>query len=344
MTAPSSEAISTANAAAGALLVDWSRHHGVQNAVVSPGSRNTPIALAFWQSDAVNTEVVLDERSAGFYALGMARASQRPVALVCTSGSALANYFPAVVEAYSSRVPLFLFTADRPAELQGRGAPQTMKQRGFYGTFAEVCCELSAPWNMGDLETWHAALTQCSSTLAGYQGPVQINCALREPLWRLSEVEEAMESREWLSFDAQPPTRTIDAALCEKLDNAQRGCIVCGPDSVRTHEGARAVVDLANKLGWPIFAEATSGVRFGRVDPHIVTTYDTILRGPAFDAAAPDCIVRLGRASTSKPLSQWIARHADSEYICISEGDEFVCPERMPTSTVKGRVEGCSLA
>ena len=152
MTAPSSEAISTANAAAGALLVDWSRHHGVQNAVVSPGSRNTPIALAFWQSNAVNTEVVL---TSAVQALCPRHGSSQPasVALVCTSG-ARSQLFQ---RCRASQSGLFCWLTG-PLNCKAVGHTNH-EATGFYGTLPRFVAT-SAPWNMGDLETWHA-LTQC---------------------------------------------------------------------------------------------------------------------------------------------------------------------------------------
>ena len=176
------------------------------------------------------------------------------------------------------------------------------------------------------------------STLVGYQRQSKSTGSQRAAL--ATQRSRGDGIREWLSFDAQPPTRTIDMTLCEKLANAQKAAL-SGPDSVRTHEGARAVVDLANKLGWPIFAEATSGVRFGRSihtsSPPMIPFFAVLrsMRLRPVHRTAWSCL-------SIEAFMQWIARHADSEYICISEGDEFVCPERMPASTVKGRVEACS--
>ncbi len=317
-----------ANAQASAELVALVVDQGVSHAILSPGSRNTPLALAFAQNPNVEIKVVLDERSAGFFALGVSRASGQPVALVCTSGSALANYYPAVVEAYHSEIPLILLTADRPSELQNRGAPQTMRQKQFFGSFAKISVSLDAPQSGVHFDNQTALRRTLQAAVQSPKGPVHINCGFRKPLWD-SRIEQPTLTRR----DPAPSSPVADAqadlvdGFMTALLEAKKGVFICGPDAFPHNADASALYDLAGRLKWPVLAEASSGARFGHNHPALITHYDAALRVP--DAIpSPDCIVRFGRACTSQPLANWIKRSDKANWLVVHDGQTCIDPER----------------
>lgn len=308
---------------------ELSRQH-VRDVVVSPGSRSAPLALAAAAHAELRDWSVLDERSAGFFALGLARASSRPVALVCTSGTAAANYLPAVIEAHYSRVPLILLTADRPPELRGVGAPQTIVQPGLYGNYAAFDCDLPIP------TTQEADFVQLRRTLAmaarAAQGPpagaAHLNVGFREPLHPV----EVREDRDILRTHTIPPpavqqrsdselalTSDEVATLADQLGNTERGWIVAGPLDA-TASAASAIEKLAASLGWPLLAEPLSQLRSSRVASAVLLdASDALLRCERFsNRNAPQMVLRFGAAPTSKALNQWLAAHPEIEQLVVS--------------------------
>ena len=193
-----------ANARGARVLVEGLVRGGVADVVLSPGSRNTPLVLASLEQPGLRVHVVLDERVAGFVALGLSRAARRPVALACTSGSAGAHYLPAVVEADRSAVPLVLLTADRPPELHGCGAPQTVDQRRLFGTFVRAARDLVGPLPN---DAWAlAAAGALEAALGAGGGPVHLNVAFREPLWAPGLALGAPRAATLGGLSAQPET------------------------------------------------------------------------------------------------------------------------------------------
>jgi 2-succinyl-5-enolpyruvyl-6-hydroxy-3-cyclohexene-1-carboxylate synthase len=281
---------------------------GMTHAVTSPGSRNAPLALTLAAQSGLETVSVIDERSAGFVALGMAKASGRPVALTCTSGSAGANLHPAVVEAWEARVPLIVLTADRPPELREVGAGQSIDQLKLYGSAAKWFVEVGTHDPGRETAIHHRALAcRAFYTAAGGRpGPVHLNFPLREPL---APSPEQLDPADWLGReDGRPWTELREArAAVEPLPlPSGRGVVVCGP----TPESiAEPVARLAARLGWPVLAEPTSGLRCGRHDrSHVVAHYDVLLRVAEFaDRRRPRVVVRVGDMPTSKPLRTWVA-------------------------------------
>ena len=289
---------------------------GMTHAVTSPGSRNAPIALTLAAQEGVEAVSVLDERSAGFVALGMAKASGRPVAVTCTSGTAAANLHPAVVEAWEARVPLIVMTADRPPELREVGAGQAIDQIRLYGSSAKWFVEVGTHDPSRDTAIHHRALA-CRAfwtAAGGRPGPVHLNFPLREPL---APVREELDAADWegrpggrpwteLREHASAPHSGDVHAVAERIAAEPRGLIVCGP----CHEDvADAAARLAARAGWPILAEPTSGVRCGDHDrSHVVAHYDVLLRIPAFaDDRRPGLVLRVGDMPTSKPLRALVA-------------------------------------
>lgn len=298
---------------------------GVAELVLSPGSRSTPLVLAADSLSALRVHDVLDERVAGFFALGLARASGRPVALLCTSGSAGAHYLPAVIEASQSRVPLVILTADRPVELQGCGAPQTVDQRGFFEGFLRMDASLG---ESSPNERWIGGLAAraLDAATGAVPGPVRINAPFREPLWSPG-VESAGAFPEAPRVVRGPPgldEATLDA-LAERIRGVQRGIFVVGPREM-AWEGARwgkagarlapALFALAERLGWPVLADAASGLRFGPPHPLRIGGFDALLRGER-RSLVPDGVMRFGQLPTSKPLFGWLARVAVGRTVLV---------------------------
>jgi 2-succinyl-5-enolpyruvyl-6-hydroxy-3-cyclohexene-1-carboxylate synthase len=297
---------------------------GARHAVVSPGSRNTPILLALAAAN-VELHVVLDERSAAFFALGLAKATGVPTVLSCTSGSAGANYLPAIVEAHHSNHGLFVITADRPAELHGRGAPQTMNQRELFGVFAQRFENLSAPTVARDADHAERVAAALFDDAYASGGPVHLNMAFREPLWcgaPLNPVDIPAEARPIIA--ASPLESTETQAL-----SATRGLIICGPETARGDAERAVILEAAKRLEWPVLAEAGSGVRFGGQHSHLITTYDAILRSAGGDELTPDVVVRFGKTSTSRPLNEWLSRTAQRKLLLVSRSSIPADPDRL---------------
>ena len=284
---------------------------GVRHAVTSPGSRNAPLALTLAAQEGIEAVSVLDERSAGFAALGMARASGRPVAITCTSGTAAANLHPAVVEAHESRVPLIVMTADRPPELREVGAGQAIDQIKLYGTAAKWFVEVGTHEPGRETAVHHRALA-CRAywtAAGGRPGPVHLNFPLREPL---APAPEELDPADWRGRDdGRPWTELREHAsaphsgdvheVAARIAAEPRGVIVCGPvgDGI-----ADSAARLAAQTGWPLLAEPTSGARCGDHDrSHVIAHYDVLLRVPEFAGShRPGLVLRVGDMPTSKPL------------------------------------------
>lgn len=290
-----------------ATLVDEWLALGVRHAVVAPGSRSTPMALALADRDEMRVHVVHDERSAAFVALGLALDGD-PALLLCTSGTAAANFFPAVVEAGLSEVPMIVLTADRPEELRGVGAPQTIDQVDLYGNHVMWSRDPGVPvdverslWRELALDAWsHAA-----------SGPVQLNLAFREPL--LGIVGE-LPDRGAAERRPPAPNRVRRADPIPAIDRA-RGLIIVGG---RSGVGADQVVMLSNTTGWPIVADPVSQMR--RL-PGAISTADALLRNERFaEDHLPDVIVRIGRPAASKVLAQWTARATAAGAVLLQVG------------------------
>ena len=298
------------------VLVDELQRCGMRHAVTSPGSRNAPIALTLAAAPGIDAVSVIDERSAGFVALGMAKASGCPVAVTCTSGTAAANLHPAIVEAWEARVPLIVLTADRPPELREVGAGQAIDQIKLYGSSVKWFVEVGTHPPGRETAIHHRALgCRAYWTAAGGRpGPVHLNVPLREPLAPEPEDLAAEDwagrphDRPWTEVreHASAPHADDVQALAERIASTARGAIVCGPCAEDVAgPGAR----LAAETGWPLLAEPTSGVRCGEHDrSHVIAHYDVLLRAESFAGEhLPELVLRVGDTPTSKPLRAWLA-------------------------------------
>ena len=288
---------------------------GVRQAVASPGSRSTPLALALWRQPAIEVTVIVDERSAGFFALGAAQSSGRPVAALCTSGTAAANLHPAVCEADEAAVPLIALTADRPPELRGIGAGQTMDQLKLYGEAVRWFCEVGTH-EADDAGLLHFRSVACRAYAAARgeprPGPVQLNVAFREPLGPEPRPDDvtassplALEGRGERPLSAvaaghAPAEEALLDELAERVGESPRGLIVCGRQA--DERLAAPVAALAAAAGYPILAEPTSQVRLGsHARDLVVWPYDWIARlRPA--ELEPEVVIRFGDMPTSKAL------------------------------------------
>ena len=321
---------------------------GVERAVISPGSRSTPLAVALWRQSGIEVSVILDERSAGFFALGTALATGRPAAVLCTSGSAAANLHPAVVEADEAGVPLIVLTADRPPELRDIGAGQTIDQLKLYGDAVRWFCEVGTHEADDDgLLHFRAVACRAYATALGdpRPGPVHLNVPWREPLAPLVQ-EGAVTATDPLALEGRRdgPLNAVSAVapraeealldrLAERIESAPRGLIVAGR---QLDPGlAEPVAALAAAAGYPILAEPTSQLRRGPHDRSlIVSTYDHVARDrPA--GLEPELIVRVGDLPTSKPLRQWLAAIEDLEQIVIDPVGEWREPTRRADTIVR---------
>jgi 2-succinyl-5-enolpyruvyl-6-hydroxy-3-cyclohexene-1-carboxylate synthase len=319
MTTTSRAAIETPDAMRA--LVDELARSGIKDAVICPGSRSTPLALALRAHSGLRCRVLLDERAAGFFAVGLAKASRRPVAVLCTSGTAAVNLAPAVVEAYYGRVPLVILTADRPPELRDRGAPQTIDQPRLYGGQVKWFVEVPVVGDSAD-ELAHVrslAGRAAATALAAPSGPVHLNIALREPLIPASPLgpvaddprDRAVMARKSAPFAhaiaGRPMLAAADvAALAGRMKATERGLIVAGPQD--DPDLPAALARLAAATGYPILADPLSQARVGPHDrSHVVATGDLLARpGRWIDAHRPELVLRFGAMPTSKPILQML--------------------------------------
>jgi 2-succinyl-5-enolpyruvyl-6-hydroxy-3-cyclohexene-1-carboxylate synthase len=319
-----------ANLAFARALIDELHAAGVATAVICPGSRSTPLALAVAQQPGLLHSVHIDERNAAFHALGHAKATGRPVALICTSGTAGANFLPAVAEASYARVPLVVLSADRPPELRAWGAAQTMEQRTLYSGFARWCEEAPCP-SEGVGTSYARALARraVSEATGPAPGPVHLNLPFREPLVPATIGEPAPVPR------AAPPAPAIlvreasdpPGALAARLRDTARGVLVFGPDHPEPSL-AESLRRMATALGWPVVADPASGLRAGpATDEILIHGADLLLRDPGTaDALRPELVVRFGGLPTSKAVNQWLARHAAADVWLVDPAGGFRDP------------------
>jgi 2-succinyl-5-enolpyruvyl-6-hydroxy-3-cyclohexene-1-carboxylate synthase len=336
------------NTALASALVEELARSGVRRAVLSPGSRSTPLAVALWRDPTIEVEVILDERSAGFFALGTGLATRVPAVVLCTSGSAAANLHPSVVEADEAGVPMIVLTADRPPELRDVGAGQTIDQLKLYGDAVRWFCEVGTH-EADDEGLLHFRAVGCRAYASAIgnprPGPVHLNVPWREPLAPVpidGEVTAtdplALEGRGDAPLTASVPSRSrADEAvldrIAERIEAESRGLIVAGrqPDT----RLAEPVASLAAAAGYPILAEPTSQLRLGPHDRSLViSAYDAIARGRRADLE-PNLVIRVGDTPTSKPLRLWLAAIDGLEQVVVDPGGEWREPSRRAATILR---------
>lgn len=337
-----------ANTALASAMVEELARCGVRHAAVSPGSRSTPLALALWRQPAIEVTVLLDERSAGFFALGTALATRTPATVLCTSGSAAANLHPAVVEADEAGVPLIVLTADRPPELRGIGAGQTIDQLKLYGEAVRWFCEVGTH-EADDDGLLHFRSVACRAYAAAAgdprPGPVHLNVPWREPLAPVP-IDGAVTATDPLALAGrgQQPLSTVSRSpavpdaelveeLCERIAAEPRGLIVAGrqPDPALAEPLAR----LASISRYPIVAEPTSQFRLGPHDrSRVISAYDLIARD-APELFEPRLILRVGDLPTSKALRQWLAGIEGLRQLVVDPVADWRDPSRRAETVVR---------
>jgi 2-succinyl-5-enolpyruvyl-6-hydroxy-3-cyclohexene-1-carboxylate synthase len=317
------------NTALASALVEELARCGIEHACVAPGSRSAPLALALWNEPAIRVWTHVDERCAGFFALGAAQRSGRPVVILTTSGTAGANLHPAVAEASEARVPLIVLTADRPPELRGRGAGQTIDQLKLYGSAVRWFCELGTADadDEGLLHFRSAAARACAEASGPCPGPVHLNVPLREPLAPVA-LDESVTAARPLATDGRSgaplttvrsadlaPNAELVAALGAAIAGTPNGVIVAGRQ--RDPRLAAPIARLARAAGYPILAEPTSQLRSGEHDRDLVVApYDALLRKPP-EQLRPDLVIRVGDMPTSKALRLWLAGNQSCRQVVI---------------------------
>ncbi len=322
----SNVAADTAAAFCATLVDEWCRS-GVRDAVVCPGSRSTPMALALARHDGLRVSVRLDERGAGFFGIGLALASQRPTVVLTTSGTAAAELHAAVVEAHHAGVPLIICTADRPPELQDVGAPQTIDQRHLFGRAVRWFADLGVP-DEAARPAWRSfasrAVAEAERGASG-PGPVHLNLPFREPLLgRAGELPPPRPAgRPWHEV---AEARTVSEAFAEELRPGSRGLVVVGG---RPGVGSEEITALAGELAWPVLADPRSGCR---TSGHgVVGAADALLRDEGFAGEMiPEVVLRLGDPWASKVLSGWLARTAaaGAVHLAVDSTSSFQDPGR----------------
>ncbi|MBB3733210.1 2-succinyl-5-enolpyruvyl-6-hydroxy-3-cyclohexene-1-carboxylic-acid synthase [Nonomuraea dietziae] len=312
------------------VLVDELVRCGLTDVVMAPGSRSAPLALALHAESRVRLHVRIDERSASYLALGLARRSERPVALICSSGTAVANFHPAVIEASESGVPLLVLTADRPPELRGTGANQTIDQLKVFGPSARWFAEVGVPEERaGQVAYWRSLACRAYQRAVGPSdpGPVHLNLAFREPL--IPDGDSSWV--ESLDGDASGPwvrTRVAPPPVALHLPPTRRGVLVVGDGAANV----RRYVAAAGMAGWPVLSEPNGGGRYG---DHAISTYHFLLGTPSFaEAHQPDVVVTLGRPGLSRSLLSWL-RGAQEHIVVATDLSRWPDPTRSATQVAQ---------
>ena len=332
------------------IVVDELARSGLKAVCIAPGSRSTPLTLAFAAHPGITVYPHLDERSAAFFALGIALKTNQPVALVCTSGSATANFFPAIIEAHESQVPLIILTGDRPPELRDSGANQTIDQVKLYGSYALWSVDMALPEADPDpllLRYLRTTAARAYATANGIRkGVVHLNMPFRKPL------EPTLVATDKTDFpapreDERAFTQITPGFLNPVMDHIlgpaeivrayEHGLIICGPHCPERNF-AEAVATLSRVSGYPILPDPLSGIRFG--DPMkntaIVGSYETFLNAASVEP--PDVVIRFGQVPTSKWLNEYLERAQPQHYIQASVSGVWSDDLHLTTDFIQGHL------
>jgi 2-succinyl-5-enolpyruvyl-6-hydroxy-3-cyclohexene-1-carboxylate synthase len=314
-------------------FVDELARCGMRAACTSPGSRSTPIVLALARQEGLDVFSHVDERCAAFFALGHAKATGRPAAIACTSGTAAAHFAPAVIEAHEARVPLLVLTADRPPELRETGAGQTIDQIKLYGTAAKWFFEVGDHEATPDRLRWMRTLA-CRAywtAATGRPGPVHLNFGLREPLLPPDDLgadfSGRADGRPFVARMAPVAQLAPDAlqGVAEIVAATPHGVVVCGREE-RHPDLPGAVEAFGAAAGYPVLGDPLGGARGGSA---AVAHYDALLRDEGFAASRrPDLVIRVGDLPTSKPLRQWLAG-LDATQVAIDPDGAWQDPDAV---------------
>ena len=317
-----------------ATLVDEWVRLGVAHAVVSPGSRSTPMAIALASNSKIALHVFHDERSASFAALGIGLQSGTPAVLLCTSGTAAAQFFAAVIEANYAHVPLLVCTADRPPELQGVGAPQTINQTNLYGTFVRKFIDVGLADDAKSSKWRTIARDAFSATVGVNRGPCHVNLPFREPLVGVAGSLPVADSHSPVRMSADVATASERKKLSLAL-RAERGIIIAGNGI----DQPRFILELAAKLKWPVVADPRSNCRVAPESSHgamVSSCADVVLRHqPSAESLKPSVVLRIGDPPVSKVVNQWLAQ-CGAEHIAVTQQPSLVDPDKVVTTHIVG--------
>jgi 2-succinyl-5-enolpyruvyl-6-hydroxy-3-cyclohexene-1-carboxylate synthase len=325
------------------VLTQTLQHLGLKTAVICPGSRSTPLAVAFaQQAPEVDVISILDERSAAFFALGRAKATGLPSAIVCTSGTAGANFYPAVIEAKQTRVPLLLLTADRPPELRDCHSGQTIDQLKLYGSYPNWQTELAVPVvDMGMLGYLRQTMVYAwERSLYPVAGPVHLNIPFRDPLapipdanvktQNFASLQSQFHPEEFFAnvtkFSSTPHLPITPSLPLDDWQNSERGIIIAGvTQPQQRQEYCQAIAQLAQTLQFPVLAEGLSPVRnHANINPHIISTYDLILRNQQLaKQLTPEIVIQIGEMPTSPVLRNWLKTTAARHWVIDSSNQNL---------------------
>ncbi|MDH6067340.1 2-succinyl-5-enolpyruvyl-6-hydroxy-3-cyclohexene-1-carboxylic-acid synthase [Chrysosporum ovalisporum APH033B] len=313
------------------ILTETLKRLGLNCVIICPGSRSTPLVVAFVQQiPHIEAISILDERSAAFFAMGRAKATGLPVALVCTSGTAGANFYPAIIEAQESRIPLLVLTSDRPQELRNCHSGQTIDQVKLYGNYSNWQAELATPSpDIGMLaylrQTIIYAWERCQIPT---QGPVHLNIPFRDPLAPipdgvdLTDLQSQFNSEEFFSGTANSnPVSHSPFPIPQQWLKSQRGIIIAGVAQPQKPEKyCQAIALLSQTLNWPVLAEGLSPVRnYANLNPYLISTYDIILRNQQLaQELMPEIVIQVGEMPTSKELRNWLSNTQPQRWIIDS--------------------------
>ncbi len=333
-----------------AAFIDELQRAGLRNVVLCPGSRSTPLAMTLAAQKRIRVWMHIDERSAAFFALGMAKRLAQPVALVCTSGTAAANFLPAVVEAHLTHVPLLILTADRPHELRDNGAPQAIDQNHLYGTHAKWFVDMALPEASNEALRYVRTLADraVALTQAIPAGPVHLNMPFREPL--VPTLDRSLlpsTQRDSVAWEGRsenaPYVRVTETQrgvehdlLVERLHalirTNERGLIIAG--SSDDPELPALLALLAQQSGYPMLADPLSQVRSGQTE-RVLSSYDAFLRVDAFvERVEPQLVLRFGAMPTSKPLLLYLKRYSDCPQIVIDGNAGWEEPTQLASEMI----------
>ena len=336
------------------VIVEEAARAGVTHWCISPGSRSTPLTLAAASMPGARLTSHIDEREAGFFALGLARASGTPVALICTSGSAAGHYLPAVIEANMSRIPLVVFSADRPFDLMGCASPQTISQTHLFGEHVRHALHTERPVATAlALRHVRQAIAQIIQIAAGAgtppPGPVHLNVPFLEPLeptpLAFPQVDdplamEGLKGRPYVTLSGAAPGRWCSDALAswQALLQEPAGVVVCGPMELteRSPQWVSSLVRFCARLGWPLLADPLSGVRYATGQGAMIEHYDAILRARRWAlASAPRVMLSFGAPPTSKSFRLWQQQHLETEHLIVNPSLSYMAPAQGPATVIQ---------